>query len=630
MTTVKHNLSWAILGVIVLLWPGVAAASKDILYVTNSGGNDITLVDVETLKVIGSIETGDTPHGLEASPDGSRIYISGETDDDVVAIDTATSKVLWRAYVGDRPNHIAVSADGRYVYVPIRSSDTNDVVDTQARRKIKSLKVGSSPHNAYLSPDGKSIYATSMGDHQVTIIDVATQSVVGSIPVGGVPRPAGFSKDNKLMYVGLTGLHGFVVADIAKRKVIERVELPPADVEVVSTMGYTPTHGLGFRPDNKQFWITNVFNNSVEALSVPEHKVLADIPVGEAPNWMTFGKDGKFLYVSNAGTHDVSVIDTEAMKEVGRVGVGLAPKRLLVVSVPKGMDGPNDTGWSSAAQRASSTDYYLKGGGMVSCESWSFRKELTEGTLRLPDLPAIFRKNGIRGISIKTDYFESLQRDYLFSVRDAIEENERVLTSLIVDGNVVTDDEEATQKAIDNYVQFIMVAKFLKAPVVRLGVGRTGKGDDADQTVGVERAIKAFRKVLPIAKQMGIRLAVENHPGPTRTADAMLRIVKETDPEWVGVLLDTGGWDEKIMYDEFEKLAPHVYHVHAEANSFDKYGDETTIDYGKALDSLESVGYGGALSIEWKGDIDTVEGIGKMRDLLVKYWHGTAKTVEAP
>src|SRR5213594_3325267 len=111
-----------------LIWvAGPCAASRAILYVTNSGGNDVTLVDVAANNTIGSIETGSTPHGLEASPDGTRVYISGETDDDIVAIETATSKVLWKAKIGDRPNHIAVSADGRYVYAPIRSADYADV-----------------------------------------------------------------------------------------------------------------------------------------------------------------------------------------------------------------------------------------------------------------------------------------------------------------------------------------------------------------------------------------------------------------------------------------------------------------------------------------------------------------------
>lgn len=611
-----------------LIFAAPNARPRAILYVTNSGGNDVTLVDLATNKTIGSIETGDTPHGLEASPDGRRVYISGETDDDVVAIDTAASKVLWKAKIGDRPNHIALSADGRYVYVPIRSKDYADVVDTATHERIKSIPVGRSPHNAYRAPNGKWVYVTSMGEEKVTIVDIATQSAIGAIPVGGEPRPAAITSDNKRMYVALTGLHGFVIADIAQRKVIDKVELPPADVQDISTYGYTPTHGTALRPDNTQFWITNVFGNAVEGFSEPAHKLLGTVPVGLAPNWMTFGVDGKLLYVSNAGSNDVSVIDTNAVKEVARVPVGLAPKRLLVVNVPEGMGGPDEAGWKTAAKRPSTTDYYLKGGGLLSCETYSFRDKFTKGELTIEQAPAFYRKLGLRGMSINARYIKEWDNASLDRLKKAIREEGRILTALILDGNLVADNEAANQKQIEEDKRLMRAAHYLGAPVVRINLGQTGKGAAADQTVGVERAIAAFKQMLPLAKELGVKMTIENHGGASKTAGGILRIIKGTDPAWVGSCLDFGNWPEKgsaAMYADIAKLAPYAYHTHAKCYAYDKYGDESAIDYRKALDPLQKGGYGRALSIEYEGKGDPVDGVIKMRDLLVKLWIGTAK-----
>lgn len=602
--------------------------SRAILYVTNSGGDDVTVVDVATNKPIGSIQTGPTPHGLEASPDGARIYVSGESDDDIVAVDTTTSSILWKAKIGDRPNHIALSADGRYVYAPVRSADYADVVDTGARQKIKSIPVGRAPHNAYRAPNGKWIYVTSMGEDKITIIDAATQSAIGSIPVGGEPRPAAITNDNKRMYVALTGLHGFVIADIEQRKVIDKLELPPADVQDVSTYGYTPTHGLALRPDNKQFWITNVFGNAVEGFAEPGHKLLGTVKVGLAPNWMTFGLDGKLLYVSNAGSNDVSVIDTDAIREVARVPVGLAPKRLLVVNVPRGMGGPDEPGWKNVARRPSTTDYFLKGGGLLSCETYSFRDRFTKGELTVESAPAFYRKLGIFGIAINARYIKEWDNASLDRIKKAIRGEGRVLTALILDGNLVSDNEAANQKQIEENKRLLRAASYLGAPVVRINVGRTGRGDAADQTVGVERAVTAFNLMLPLAKELGIKMTIENHGGPSKTADGILRIIKGTDPAWVGSCLDFGNWENKsAMYDEIARLAPYAYHTHAKGYAFDKYGDESTINYRKALAPLQKTGYGAALSIEFEGKGDPVGGVVKMRDLLVKLWIGTAKTL---
>ena len=607
----------------------VAPAGKPraILYVTNSGGDDVTVVDAATRAVIGSIQTGSTPHGLEAAPDGSRIYCSGETDDDIVAVDTATSTVLWKAAIGERPNHIAVSADGRYVFAPIRSRDYADVVDTAAARKVASVPVGKSPHNAYRAPNGKWIYVTSMGEDKVTIVDVATRSAVGAIPLGGEPRPAAITRDNRRMYAALTGLHGFVVADIEARKVIQKVELPPADVSDVSTYGYTPTHGLALRPDERQFWITNVFGNAVEVFSVPEHKLLGSVPVGLAPNWMTFGPEGKLLYVSNAGSNDVSVIDTDASREVARVPVGLAPKRLLVVNVPRGMEGPEAEGWKRAAARPSSTDYNLKGGGILSSETYSFNERFRRGELTLEAAPALFRKLGIPGISLNALYMRSWDEPYLDRLRKAIRDEGRVLTAFIIEGNLVSDDEAANRRQLEEDRKMMRAARYLGAPVVRVNLGRTGRGDEADRTAGVERAIAAFRELLPLARELGLRMTIENHGGPSKTADGIVRIIQGTDPAWVGSCLDFGNWEDRQgMYGEIEKLAPFAYHTHLKCHDFDRYGDEAAIDYRKAFGSLARTGYGRALSIEFEGKGDAVEGVTKMRDLAVKLWIGTAKT----
>jgi len=46
-------------------------------------------------------------------------------------------------------------------------------------------------------------------------------------------------------------------------------------------------------------------------------------------------KDGKYAGVSNADTDDASIMDAHSGKELARVKVGKAPKRVLVIEVPQ-------------------------------------------------------------------------------------------------------------------------------------------------------------------------------------------------------------------------------------------------------------------------------------------------------
>src|SRR5471030_2825046 len=100
--------------------PGFAAAAGDhprtVVVVDNTGGNDISLLDTETNRVIGTLETGPAPHGLGASADGTQLYVSSEGEDRLMAFDLTTSTLVWSRPLSGRPNELAVSADGRYVY----------------------------------------------------------------------------------------------------------------------------------------------------------------------------------------------------------------------------------------------------------------------------------------------------------------------------------------------------------------------------------------------------------------------------------------------------------------------------------------------------------------------------------
>jgi len=64
-----------------LLLPAFGAtllAGGERIYVDNSGGSDISVVDPATNRVTGVIPVSKHPHGIAASHDRSRLYVSSE------------------------------------------------------------------------------------------------------------------------------------------------------------------------------------------------------------------------------------------------------------------------------------------------------------------------------------------------------------------------------------------------------------------------------------------------------------------------------------------------------------------------------------------------------------------------
>src|SRR6185295_12699168 len=97
----------------------LAAGSVRILQ-TNSAGDNVSVIDPVTNKVVGEIAGIEVGHGAAAAPDGSHIYVSDEADNTLDVVEGKTLKVTNRIPLSGHPNNIAISRDGRRVYVSIR------------------------------------------------------------------------------------------------------------------------------------------------------------------------------------------------------------------------------------------------------------------------------------------------------------------------------------------------------------------------------------------------------------------------------------------------------------------------------------------------------------------------------
>ena len=305
------------------------------LYVGNSRGADVTILDIGTLKVVGDIKLGERVHGVAVQPDGKRLFATVESDNTLRIVDTQTGN-METVKLSGRPNQVAVTSDGKYVVVPIRDGDKVDIVDVAKLQVVKSLPI-KEPHNALNTGSNRYTFVSSMASHEINIIDLEKMEYSAVIPVGGRPRPFVVSTDGKTMYVALAELHGFVIVDMVGKKVVDRVEIPakhPTPHPLQYESADTRTHGLALTPDGTELWVTSLLDDCVYIYDLGTKTIVGAVSTGGGPNWMVFTPDGKYLCVSDTDSDDVSIIDVKNRHEVTRVKVGRVPKRLAVAIAP--------------------------------------------------------------------------------------------------------------------------------------------------------------------------------------------------------------------------------------------------------------------------------------------------------
>ena len=209
-------------------------------YVSLSGGNEVAVVDLAEAKVIGRIATGDYPHGLRLSPDGSELYIANVEGGSVSVVDTRSLSEVARIPVGTAPVQVGFTPDGAQVYVSLRDENRVAVIDTSSREVTSRIDVGPNPIQVFATADGAFVYVANQGteaepNDTVSVIDVASGKVVKTLTTGG------------------------------------------------------GAHGVSASADGAYVFVTNIADDSVSVIDVKSQKVIGTVPVGDRPNGIVYG-----------------------------------------------------------------------------------------------------------------------------------------------------------------------------------------------------------------------------------------------------------------------------------------------------------------------------------------------------
>jgi L-ribulose-5-phosphate 3-epimerase len=264
-------------------------------------------------------------------------------------------------------------------------------------------------------------------------------------------------------------------------------------------------------------------------------------------------------------------------------------------------------------------DPKLRGGNILASETYSYRDLIRAGKLDMLTVPAFYKEQGIPGISYNDMFFKTVDDAFIDEVKAAVKNSGRVVIGYVIEGNLALADESKRKAQVEADKRKMRAAARLGAPVVRINVGATGP-ENADDTLGVERVVKIFNEELvPLAKELNIKITMENHGGVSKTAANIVRIIKATDPKWVGALVDFGNFRES-RYEEIPIVAPYALVTHVKVNVFDENGEAKEYDFPRVLAMMKKVQYKGPISIEYEGKDDPVEGVQKTKALILKYW----------
>lgn len=272
----------------------VASPDGKTLYVVEADGQQIAVVDVAGGKVARTIACPAEPTGLAVSPDGAKLYVTCAAPAGTVSVvDAAAGTIAATIPVGHTARGPSVTPNGKRLYVCNQFNNDVSVIDLDANKELARVKAVREPTFSAVTPDGSLVFVTNLLPNDkadsfdvaasVTIIDVASNAA------SHVRLPNGSSSVHEVC-VAPDGKYAYVA------HVLSRYQMPTTQLE----RGWMNTNALSII--------------DVAAKKLLNTVLLDDVDLGAANPWaVATTADGKSILVSHAGTHEISVIDTEAM-----------------------------------------------------------------------------------------------------------------------------------------------------------------------------------------------------------------------------------------------------------------------------------------------------------------------------
>ena len=327
------------------------------------------------------------------SPNGRTLYVKDNRG--VVVIDVETWKVRQELPVargGSSMQGIAVSPNGKRVFLSNAASQlleaevqTDGSLQWNRQIDMPTPTVGgeSYPCGIALSADGNTAYVALSRNNSLAVVDLREGKVAAQIPVGVAPFAVKVSADGLRAYVSnwggrhpkegertaktsetpaLVDSHG-----VAASGTVSVINLQAKTVIAEVEVGLQPG-GLALDEARGRLYVANANSDTVSVIDTRSLRVIETIhvrpdpslPFGSMPNALALTPDGNALFVANGGNNAIAVIRIDHRRSRYKVdgfipagwypGAVLSDGRRLFVANIKGLGSrnpqPEQKGWN--------------------------------------------------------------------------------------------------------------------------------------------------------------------------------------------------------------------------------------------------------------------------------------------
>jgi 6-phosphogluconolactonase (cycloisomerase 2 family) len=332
-------------------------------YVANEDAGNVSGYTIKSTGVLNSIfsspySAGSNPVSVTVEPTGRFAYVTNFVSNDISAytVNASTGKLTPMSgspfAAGINPNSVSVDPSGRFAYVanynladPINSNFSAYTIDATSGALTSNGTVASGigPYSVAIDPSGKFFYVANFDTANVSAYTINATSgalnFVGLVGAGSNPISVSVDPTGRFVHVA-----NFTTNDVSAYSI-------NATTGALSSLGLAVAAGTGptaitADPSGKFAYVANQTSDDVSAFSIDATTgvltpidadavtggVQTIIAAGDAPASISIDPSGKFAYVANNVSDNVTTYSIDATGALTRIGTANAKAGAISVT----------------------------------------------------------------------------------------------------------------------------------------------------------------------------------------------------------------------------------------------------------------------------------------------------------
>jgi DNA-binding beta-propeller fold protein YncE len=242
-------------------------------------GRNMVVIDIAAHKVVGNVDFGHgvRPHLPVIGPKDGLVYVTTELDDAITIVDPRTLKILGTIPTGQAESHmLALSHDGLRGYTANVGPGTVSVLDIKARKTLAVIPVAANTQRIAISTNDRWVFTSDQTKPQLIVIDASTNKVKTRIPLSGTGYGGAPTPDGHWLLLALPGQNQVAVIDLKTMTVARAIDVPASPQEVL------------VHPGGKSAYVSCIGANEVAEIDLASWKVQRLFHTGKGTDGLAY------------------------------------------------------------------------------------------------------------------------------------------------------------------------------------------------------------------------------------------------------------------------------------------------------------------------------------------------------